>query len=81
MDVIKLRTLRRGDYPELSVWVYYNHKNHYKSEAGGFWSHRRSCNNGSRGQSNVDTNQGMQAVLRSQTKLEVNTLTENSENL
>lgn len=33
------------------------------------------------GQNNVATNQGMQEVLRSQTKLETNTLTENSENL
>ena len=32
-DVIKLRLLRWGDYPGLSVWAQGNHKSPYKKEA------------------------------------------------
>lgn len=34
-DVIKLKFLRCGDYTGLSIWVWFNHKNPYKLDAGG----------------------------------------------
>lgn len=45
--VIKLRTLRWGDHSGLSGWVYYNHKGHYKREAG---RSERQCKHDSREQ-------------------------------
>lgn len=32
IDLIKLRTLRKKDYPGLSRWVHSNHKDSYKSD-------------------------------------------------
>lgn len=40
VNVIKLRTLRWGAYPGLSAWTHYNHKGHYKREAGGLESEK-----------------------------------------
>ena len=69
------------------IWIGLNcnHKYPYKRERGRL-DFRRQYDGGSRGwyKKNMEegaTNQGMQEALRSQTKLEISTVTENSENL